>query len=69
MSRYVDTCTVTETESAKEANLIGTGFGRIDYIFIRENEFKVLDAGIASIDKFRDASDHIAYYTKLELNL
>lgn len=45
----------------------GTPSGpRIDYIFVQSQYFKVLDAALVSAGH-QHASDHIAYYTTLEL--
>ena len=38
---------------------------RIDYVFVPLKYFKVLDAALVT-DEHHDASDHIAYYTKIK---
>jgi len=42
----------------------GTGFGKIDYIFVDKINFDVLDVGIVE-GKHSWASDHYAYYTEV----
>ena len=45
----------------------GSPFGqRIDYIFVQSKYFNVLNAALVSADH-QHASDHIAYYTTVEL--
>lgn len=39
---------------------------RIDYVFVQSKHFKVLDASLVATEHHR-ASDHIAYYTTIEL--
>jgi endonuclease/exonuclease/phosphatase family metal-dependent hydrolase len=65
-----DTCDAVDTESSKAAKWYGT-FGknaigsRIDGILITPKDFEVIDAG--TVLEAIDASDHLAYWTKLEL--
>jgi endonuclease/exonuclease/phosphatase family metal-dependent hydrolase len=44
----------------------GTSGRRIDYVFVQSKHFKVLDASLVATEHHR-ASDHIAYYTTIEL--
>jgi endonuclease/exonuclease/phosphatase family metal-dependent hydrolase len=62
--KLIATCEAAESYIGRCA---GTGFGKIDYIFADQNNFKVLDAGLV-LRKHQDASDHIAYWAKLRLN-
>ncbi len=62
--KLIATCEATETYMGR---CQGTGFGKIDYIFVDQNNFKVLDAGVV-LRKHRDASDHIAYWATIKLN-
>ena len=63
----IDTCKAVSTENSKNVVTVGTGFGRIDYIFVQDKYFTVLDAGIVSVKKYRYASDHIAYYSIVKI--
>ncbi len=63
---FIDTCRAVSTENSKNVVTAGTGFGRIDYIFVQDKYFTVLDAGIYS-PKYFKASDHYAYYTILKV--
>jgi endonuclease/exonuclease/phosphatase family metal-dependent hydrolase len=63
---FIDTCDAVSTDNSEHAKAVGTGFGRIDYIFVQDKYFFVLDAGIYSMKKYREASDHYAYYTLLK---
>ena len=68
--RFIDSCRAVDTETAKEALKYGTylsGQGqRIDYIFVDPKLFKVVDAGLVPV-KHWIASDHIAYWSKIQL--
>lgn len=64
---FIDTCRAVSTENSKNVVYTGTGFGRIDYIFVQDKYFTVLDAGIYSLQNFYKASDHYAYYTLLKV--
>jgi len=54
---------------AKKVQMMGTWDSpsgmRIDYVFVPSNYFKVLDAALVT-EEHHDASDHIAYYTKIK---
>jgi endonuclease/exonuclease/phosphatase family metal-dependent hydrolase len=54
---------------AKPGQMMGTWDSpsgmRIDYIFVQLKYFKVLDAALVAYEH-HDASDHIAYYTKIK---
>lgn len=41
-----DTCLEIDTDRAKNVRAYGTGFGRIDYIFIDKHSFEVTDVGL-----------------------
>lgn len=43
-----------------------TGFGKIDYVFLDKNNFKVLEVGIVT-GQYSDASDHLAFWAKIKL--
>lgn len=62
-ARFVDTAVAAQTESAEAARFEGTHWegDRIDYVFVREQEFAVRDAGLTPEEHW-DASDHLAYY-------
>lgn len=64
---FIDTCRAVSTKSSENVETVGTGFGRIDYIFVQDKFFIVLDAGIFEVDKYYKASDHYAYYTLLKV--
>ncbi len=64
---FIDTCKSASTENSKNVLTVGTGFRRIDYIFVQDKYFTVLDAGIYSLQDFYDASDHFGYYTILKV--
>ena len=66
LDSFVDTCRAVSTANSKNVVIAGTGFGRIDYIFVQAKYFTVLDAGIYSTEYFK-ASDHYAYYTILKV--
>jgi len=64
-----------ETDLIDSAGSLGYGgmgtwggpYGRrIDYVFVQSKHFKVLDASLVATEHHR-ASDHIAYYTTIEL--
>ena len=57
----VDTCLAINTDGSKSVKSIGTGFGRIDYIFVDTKSFEVKDVGLVA-RKHWSASDHIAYF-------
>ena len=65
-AEFIDTCLAVTTESSKHVMTEGTGYGRIDYIFVQDNFFSVIDVGIASSGEYFDASDHYAYYSILK---
>jgi endonuclease/exonuclease/phosphatase family metal-dependent hydrolase len=57
---FIDTAAAVNTGQA-----MGTfGGHRIDYIFAQASSFEVLDASVVA-PKHHNASDHLAYYTKL----
>ena len=62
-ARYLDTAVAAQTESAERARFEGTYLDgdRIDYVFVRPQEFAVQDAGVLSEEHW-SASDHLAYY-------
>ncbi len=62
-AQFVDTAVAAQTESAETARFEGTHSegDRIDYVFVREQEFTVRDAGLTPEEHW-DASDHLAYY-------
>ena len=64
---FIDTCRAVSTENSKNVEAVGTGFGRIDYIFVQDKYFTVLDAGLFSLQKYYKASDHYAYYSVLKI--
>ena len=64
---FIDTCRAVSTENSKNVIVAGTGYGRIDYIFIQDKYFTVLDAGVYSLRDFYKASDHYGYYTVLKV--
>ncbi|KPJ77834.1 MAG: hypothetical protein AMJ54_06610 [Deltaproteobacteria bacterium SG8_13] len=65
---FIDSAVAVDTESAKKARNTGTflGIGRIDYVLVDYRYFEVRDAGIVSREHW-DASDHLAYYTRIAL--
>ena len=66
LDQFLDTAVEAETKSAEFVCLTGTfrNGARIDYVFVENDRFEVLDAGVAP-DNHRDASDHVAYFGKL----
>jgi endonuclease/exonuclease/phosphatase family metal-dependent hydrolase len=64
--RFGDSAEMTDTPSAQEARSVGTfyGIGRIDYVWVDVLHFRVIDAGLTR-RPHRDASDHLAYWTKV----
>lgn len=68
-SRFVDTVTAVNTESANYVRENGTFFRsqrRIDYIFVNPLRFKVLDVGLIPYEHW-EASDHLGYYARVSL--
>ena len=61
-----DTCFEINTDGAKNVRAYGTGFGRIDYIFIDKHSFEVIDVGLIPREHW-SASDHVGYFAKLRL--
>jgi len=72
--RLVDSALMVETQSAKFARRRGTFPGilneswgkRIDYILVDKQYFNVLNAGLVN-ERYWQASDHLGYYTIVEL--
>ncbi len=66
LDQFLDTAVEAKTKSSEFVCLTGTfrNGARIDYVFAENDRFEVLDAGVAP-DKYRDASDHVAYFGKL----
>ncbi len=64
--RLVDSARTVDTPTVREARKLGTfyGIGRIDYILVDPNFYTVADAGLAE-DRYRDASDHLAYWAQI----
>jgi len=64
--RFIDTALAIDTQCAKNARNTGTflGLGRIDYVLVDPQYFKVQDAGIISREHW-NASDHLAYYSRI----
>jgi len=66
LDRFFDTAVQAQTKSADYARRAGTwhGGGRTDYVFAEKGRFAVVDASLVA-DRYRNASDHIAYVAKL----
>jgi len=68
--KMIDTCTSVDTDGSKNAKRIGTVLRfsnyRIDYIFVDPKSFEVRDAGLIP-ERYRSASDHIAYFACVTL--
>lgn len=64
--RFGDSAEMIDTPSAQEARRVGTfyGIGRIDYVWTDVMHFRVIDAGLTP-RRHRDASDHLAYWTRV----
>ena len=60
-NKLTDTCEAVDTYGSKDVKIIGTGFGRIDYIFVDPKSFEVKDVVLVGKKHWR-ASDHIAYF-------
>ncbi len=67
--RFADSAEMIDTFTTREARRIGTfyGVGRIDYIWVDQKYYRVIDGGLAR-HPYRDASDHLAYWTKVVPN-
>jgi len=65
-SRFRDSADNVDSAGARAMHMSGTfpGIGRIDYVMVDPNHFKVLDVGLAD-RRYRDASDHLAYWAKI----
>ncbi len=68
--KMIDTCKAVDTHGSRDVKKIGTVLRfsnyRIDYIFVDPKSFEVRDAGLIP-EKYRNASDHIAYFTCVTL--
>ena len=61
-----DTCLEVSGETSRYVRSHGTGFGRIDYIFVDSQSFEVISVGLIPRDHW-NASDHIGYFAKVRL--
>jgi endonuclease/exonuclease/phosphatase family metal-dependent hydrolase len=62
--RFIDTATAVDTPGARRATSLGTGFGRIDYVFSESSSFEVIDVGLIA-NEHEAASDHFGYWARL----
>ena len=58
---FITTCEAPGTDALCE----GTGYGKIDYVFVDQTHFEVLDVG--AVRKYWHASDHLPYWANVKL--